>query len=503
MYRSDARRLPPARAARSKLERAEEVGFARLLARHSAAWGRRWRDADITIAGDVELQRAVRFALFTLMGTIGDSGEAGVAARGLSGPGYRGHVFWDADIFCLPFAAATHPASARAMLEYRVRRIDTALANAVAEGRRGAWFPWESARDGRDVTPRWAITPEGDKVRILCGDHELHIVSDVAWAAQHYLDWTGDRAFAAGPARRIFKETARYWASRVEIDADGTGHIRGIIGPDEYHEIIDDNAYTNVMARWNLRHAITTTMGDPDVADAERARWAQVADAIVDGYDPATKRHEQFAGFYGLDPVIATEVLTRPCPADMVLGRPAVHGSQIIKQADTVMLHLLVPDDMPEGSLRADLDFYEPRTSHGSSLSPAMYAALLARAGRADAALETLAMTARLDLDELVSSEHGTHTATMGGLWQAMVRGFAGIRPSGEALIVDPVAPRRWGRFEVPVTFRGSRVRVRVEGDRREVRANPATCISVGGEILTAGPRGVRFRKTAAGWERR
>jgi trehalose/maltose hydrolase-like predicted phosphorylase len=504
-YVADPGRRPPTSVAVRRLQRAEATGLDRLVERSRAAWARRWAAADIGIAGDVELQRAVRFSLFHLMGSVPDRGEAAVGARGLTGPAYRGHVFWDADVFTLPFFAATHPGSARAMLEYRVRRLAAARANAVAEGYQGAWFPWESARDGRDVTPRWGTPPGGEPVRIWSGDHELHITSDVAWAAATYVEWTADRAFADGPARRLYAETARYWASRVEMDAAGRGHISGVVGPDEYHEIIDDNAYTNQMASWNLRHAALHTAGEPGVTDEERAGWESLAAAIVDGYDPARGRHVQYAGFDELEPVLIRDLLSRPVAADKVLGREKVQASQIIKQADVLMLHLMIPDLMPAGSLLRDLEYFEPRTAHGSSLSPGVHAAMFARAGRLDEAVAALTMTARMDLDELlVSASLGLHTAAMGGLWLALVAGFGGIRPAGDALRVDPKVPDTWGRFSVPVTFRGSRVTVVVDGDRLDVRARPDVSVRVGdGPVVTAGPRGARFRRSSAGWEPR
>lgn len=183
-YLADATSLPPPQPAAAAARDAAATGFDRLLDEHRRAWAARWDDADIVVEGDDELQLAVRFALFHLMATAPDEGEAAVGARGVTGTGYRGHVFWDADTFVLPFLAATHPAAARAMLEYRVRRLPAALDAARAAGRAGARFPWESARSGRDVTPLSARDRAGRLVRIRTGQLEDHIVSEVAWASR-------------------------------------------------------------------------------------------------------------------------------------------------------------------------------------------------------------------------------------------------------------------------------------------------------------------------------
>jgi trehalose/maltose hydrolase-like predicted phosphorylase len=187
------------------------------------------------------------------------------------------------------------------MLEYRRRRLPAAQAAARDLKRAGARFPWESAATGEDVTPRLARLPEGRVVPIRTGELEEHITADVAWAAACYLDWTGDASFEP-TARELLLETARYWASRIRVDGDGRGHIYGVIGPDEYHEPVDDNAFTNVMARWNLPRAAALA------EEAERARWLQLADTLVDGYDPRTGLYEEFAGFFDLEPLIIAEV---------------------------------------------------------------------------------------------------------------------------------------------------------------------------------------------------
>jgi trehalose/maltose hydrolase-like predicted phosphorylase len=460
---------PDEQAARAALAAAEEVGFEGLLREHRESWARRWREADVVVEGDPELQRAIRFALFHLMASVADTGEAALGARGLTGPAYRGHVFWDSDVFVLPFLAATHPEAARAMLEYRVRRLPAAREFARSQGRQGARFAWESAEDGRDVTPEAARLATGQLVAIRTGELEEHITGDVAWAAAHYLAWTGDQAFATGPGRDLFVETARYWASRVRFDRDGRAHIYGVIGPDEYHEPVDDNAFTNVLARWNLRQAAALD----GVEEDERTTWLTIGEMLVDGYDRASGLYEQFAGFFELEPLVIEEIASRrPIAADLLLGADRTKGAQVIKQADVLMLHHLLPDEVAPGSLVPNVDFYEPRTAHGSSLSPAINASVLARAGRYRAALEALQIAARMDLDDLTgTTAGGLHLATMGGVWQALVFGFGGIRPSGGALLVDPHLPKEWNALEVALRFRGRPLRLRI--DRDSVTATP------------------------------
>ncbi len=473
---------PDERAARAALAAAEEVGFEGLLREHREAWASRWREADVVVEGDQELQRAIRLALFHLMASVADTGEAAVGARGLTGPAYRGHVFWDSDVFVLPFLAATYPEAARAMLEYRVRRLPAARELARSQGRQGARFAWESAEDGRDVTPEAARLATGQLVAIRTGELEEHITGDVAWAAAHYLDWTGDEEFAAGPGRDLFVETARYWVSRVRFDQDGRGHIYGVIGPDEYHEPVDDNAFTNVLARWNLRRAA----GIGGVDEDERVTWLTIAETLVDGYDRASGLYEQFAGFFELEPLVIEEIAPRrPIAADLLLGAHRTEGAQVLKQADVLMLHHLLPDEVAPGSLVPNLDFYEPRTAHGSSLSPAINASVLARAGRYRPALEALEIAARMDLDDLTgTTAGGLHLATMGGLWQALVFGFGGIRPRADMLVVDPRLPKEWNALEVSLRFRGRPLRLRIDRD---------------GVTATRGDWHVRLRDTA--WE--
>jgi trehalose/maltose hydrolase-like predicted phosphorylase len=374
-------------------------------------------------------------------------------------------VFWDGDVFVLPVIAAIRPVAARAMLEYRIRRLPAARAAAHAEGLGGARFPWESALDGTDVTPRSARGRHGELIPISTGEHEEHIVAAVAWAAHEYAAWVGDPAFLKGPGGDLLLDTARYWASRARVDRDGAAHLYGLMGPDEYHEIVDDNAYTNVMARWNMRQAaqlVDETGGDAGEAD----HWRTVAASLVDGWDGQSGLYEQFAGYWGLEPLLVADVAQPPVAVDVLLGAERVAGSQLIKQADVLMLHHLVPDEVEPGSLAANLAFYEPRTAHGSSLSPAIHSALFARARRPDRALELFRLATRLDLDDLTgTTAGGLHLAAMGGVWQALAYGFLGLRPRGETLDIDPCLPEAWESLSLRFRFRGDAIGVMATHD--------------------------------------
>jgi trehalose/maltose hydrolase-like predicted phosphorylase len=473
-YAASLHHRPSTARTRRRIASAQRWGFDRLLCEHRAAWGARWQAADIRIVGDDELQLAVRVALYHLIGAVHEGGEAAVGARGATGDGYRGHVFWDTDVFVLPFLAATCPAAARAIVRYRHRRLAAARAEAASLGRAGARFPWESAASGFDVTPLAGVDRSGQPIRIENGAMEEHIVADVAWAAATYAHWTGDKGMAPAVAE-ILRETARWWASRVRMDGDGGAHIDRVIGPDEYHVGVDDNAFTNVMARWNLRAARR------HVRTRESAQFEAIAGALVDGLDPATRRYEQFAGFFDLEPIVIADLARRPIAADILLGKDTVSGAQVVKQADVLMLHHLVPEETAPESLTPNLDYYEPRTAHGSSLSPGVHAALNARAGRMENALADLRLAARIDLDDLTgTTAAGVHLAAMASTWQALVGGVCGMRAQSGELRIDPVLPATWRALEVPVEIAGCSVRVCLEPGRLRVESTRRVTVRVG-----------------------
>ena len=413
-------------------------------------------------------------------------------------------MFWDADVFVLPFLAATHPASARAMLEYRVRRLPAAVAAARALGRDGAHFPWESAHTGEDVTPTSARDRTGRVVPIRTGQLEEHIVAQVALAADTYVEWSGDRAFERGPGRSLLVETARYWASRIRVEPDGTGHIYGVIGPDEYHEPVDDNACTNVMARWNLRRAAELfDDGSDGVPAAERNRWRELAEGLYDGYD----------GDRGLR---AVRRLPPPRAADHRRGgaaapdrrRPAARGGADPRgPGDQAGRRTDAP---PPRARRGGRRGAWSRTSVSTSGAPPTAARSRRRstppcspaARDFEPALEALRIAAFLDLDDLTgSSSAGLHLATMGGLWQALAFGFGGLRARSGRLHLDPVLPPTWSALGFPGPLPGGRVHIRKEHAHLSVTTDRPVDLVIGGTTWTTGPGTIRFRRHGPDWE--
>lgn len=461
-------RPPARRAAEVHLRRASAAGFERLLSRQRQAWAARWARVGVDVPDDPTLELRLRFALFHLWNLSPVDGELAVGARSVTGTGYAGHVFWDADAFVLPALVTVDPAAAAAMVRYRLRRLGPARERARAHGHPGARFPWESGRDGDDVTPTSGHLG-GEPVAIRTGELEEHITADVAWAVLHHAAWTRPGGALTRREAVLLRDTARYWASRVHREPDGTAHVRRVIGPDEYHEDVDDNAFTNVMARWNLRRAAERA----HAPSSERASWSVLAAALVDGYDAATGRYEQFRGFGGLEPLLAGDVAEPPVAADVLLGRDGVARSQVIKQPDALMIHYLVPDEAAPGSLGPTLEHDGPRTAHGSSLSPAVMAYLHARAGQPDRALELLALALSIDLDDLGgTTSGGVHIAACAGAWRAVVGGFLGAAVVAGRLHLDPVLPSAWSALEARFRCLGQDVRVRVDGRRVQVDAS-------------------------------
>ena len=488
MTRADAPAADPGPAATAALERARSAGGEAVLAAHEQAWAGRWQASDVTIDGDPELERALRFAVYHLtIAANPEDPQVSIGARGLTGDAYLGHVFWDTEIYLLPFYIATWPEAARALLMYRFHTLPGAREKAARGGWRGALYAWESADSGTETTPERVLDPTGTPVEVLSGKQEQHITADVAYAVWHYWRATGDDAFLIEAGAEIVLETARFWASRATLGADGKRHIRGVIGPDEYHESIDDSAYTNIMARWNILRALDIchllrtrwpARGDDltarlELTDDELAQWHDVARTLATGLDPQTGIIAQFAGFFGLEPVDLAQYADRSAPMDVVLGHARVQRTQVVKQADVVALLALLPDEFDEATKRTNFTTYEPRCGHGSSLSRSMHALVAARLGETALAMRYLRETAAIDLsDSTADSAGGVHIAALGGLWQAVILGFAGLSLTGETLALAPRLPPHWHKLEFAVCWHGRRVRISLSQGGQEVAAS-------------------------------
>jgi kojibiose phosphorylase len=462
----------PREAARKHVERAIET-MDSVIGEHRDAWLARWEASDLRVEGNPAVQRALRFAAYHLTSAANpQDNRVSIGARGLSGTAYKGHVFWDTEIFMLPFFILTYPEAARALVMYRYHTLPAARARATQMGRCGALYAWESADSGEDVTPPFVIAPDGEVMRVLTGEQEQHISADVAYGVWSYWHATSDDRFLIEAGAEIMIETARFWASRVEGGADGGYHIRGVIGPDEYHENVDDNAYTNGMAQWNLEVAA-------EIADlvAERwpgqwqalshrlalepeelRQWRQVARNLYTGFDERTGLFEQFRGYFDLEEIDLATFASRTAAMDMLLGRERIQASKIIKQADVVMLIYLMWDRMPPEVRKANFDYYEPRCGHGSSLSPAIHALVAGRIGETALAERYFQQAAEIDLrDNMGNSASGIHAGALGGLWQAAVFGFAGLRLGRELPEHHPNLPPNWRSLSMRLYWRGER----------------------------------------------
>lgn len=470
----------PREAARRHAERVLcERGLDALVTDHLGAWAELWEAADVRVDGALDDQIALRFAVYHLSSAVHPEDEAvSIGARGLTGTGYAGHVFWDTEIYMLPFFTLTRPRAARSILGYRHKTLDAARARARARGCRGALYAWESADTGEDVTPPFILAPDGEIVPVLAGEQELHISADVAYGVWSYWYASGDDAFLREQGAEILIETARFWASRATLGEDGRYHLLGVMGPDEYHASADDDAFTNVMAQWNLERAA-------EVVSLARRRWPREADALLErlgvgadeprgwldvasrmyvGLDEESGLIEQFRGYFDLEDIDLSAHEPRQAPIDVLLGRERVAASQVIKQPDVVMLFHLLEDRFPRRVREACFRYYEPRTAHGSSLSPPVHAAVAARLGDVELAARYFRQTAEIDLaNNMGNAASGVHMAAVGGLWQAAVLGFAGLRLDEDGPRVEPHLSPRWRGMSFRVLWRGRSVPFELE----------------------------------------
>lgn len=496
------------------LKEAECKEYRTLLQESREVWEAIWKKQDIVIdSREDDAQVAVRFALYHLQIMVRkEDNRVGIGAKALSGEGYKGHSFWDTETFIFPYFQMTEPEVARTLLEFRYKGLYGARKKAKENGYKGAMYPWEAAwiSDG-EVTP-YVIgvnVHTGEPMICLTGVIEQHITSDIIFALWQYYTATGDQDFMDRYGYEMIIETARFWNSRLEwIEENGRYEIRDVIGPDEYKEHVDNNAYTNYMAHANMRLAVQVIgliCGERKDLYGKMQKLMQeegtsleqleieLKDKLEKLYlpqpDEKTGIIPQFDGYFGLK-----EIDLSAYKKASVVGTiyndysfEDVQNMQAGKQADIVELLYQMEDITTPENKAENYVYYEARTLHDSSLSKAIHSITACDLGMDKEAYDMFMSAAFTDLgQEMKSSDAGIHSANMGGVWQDVVMGFGGVRIHDGHLRIRPNCPKQWEKFTYPIYWKGNKLDVTVCKDGVEViNEGTAFMAEIMGQMVT------------------
>lgn len=474
-----------------KLAEAVEAGWQQLLAEQREFLRRYWDSVDVKIYGDISLQQAFRFNAFHLLQSIGRDGRTSIAAKGLTGEFYEGHYFWDTETYVLPFYLYSQPEIARQLLLYRYHTLEEARANARRMKLKGALYPWRTI-NGKEASGYFM----GSTV-------QYHIDADIAYAIHQYFTATDDYEFLFNYGTEILIETARMWADRGSyIPLKGNKFcFNEVCGPDEYKPGVNNNCYTNYMARFNLEFAVEAVrlMEEkvPDkylelqnrlgLEESELKKWERIARDIYLPYNEELGIYPQDDSFLFKEPIDVDAIPEEEIPLVKNWHPLVIWRYQVIKQADVILLMLLLGDKFTLTEKRTNYDFYEPKTTHDSSLSPAIYSIIASEIGYYKQAYNYFLQTARLDLDDYNDNAYqGVHTACMASTWMALVQGFAGMRNYNGQLYFNTYLPAGWDGYEFKIKFKGRQLQIKVEPDGTNyqlLRGEELTIIHQGEEV--------------------
>ncbi|MDH5290216.1 MAG: glycoside hydrolase family 65 protein, partial [Acidimicrobiia bacterium] len=452
------------------LRRARETGLGRLREEQVACLDHFWSVSDVTIEGDDPVQQAVRFSLFQLAQNSALTNEVGIAAKGITGGGYDGHYFWDTEIYVLPFLALTEPNAARKLLRWRWHMLPMARQRSAELSQVGALYPWRT------------ISGEEASAYYAAGTAQYHINAAIAYAIERYWSATGDIDFMATEGAEILVETARLWADLGFYADNGAErfHIHGVTGPDEYTTVVNDNLYTNVMARFNLRFALQTVQmlakNQPDahgslvrrtgLTDAELAAWDRAAEAMFLPFDSELGIHPQDTAFLSLERWDFEGTPSSQYPLLLHFHPLVIYRHQVLKQADVVLAMFLRGDHFTLEQKRRNFNYYDPITTGDSSLSACVQSIMAAEVGEQELAEAYFRESLYLDLcDTHGNTADGIHIANAGGVWAALMHGFAGFHESEERIRFTPRLPERWSSLTVRLVRHGTRATVAIDHD--------------------------------------
>jgi len=466
------------------VRRNKKNGFEKLLKANFDTWIKRWNMADIAIKGDEDVEKALRFNIYHMLICAPErEGAFSVGAKTLSGEGYRGHVFWDTEIFILPFFIYTFPRIARNLIMYRYCRLDAARKIAKDKNYKGALFPWESADSGLDVTPTWAKDLDGSIIEISTMHEEQHIDADIAYAVSQYYDVTQDNKFFINNGAEILFATAKFWISRMQLNKKTKRYeINNIMGPDEFHDNVNNNTYTNMMVRWNLiraygaytmlkskRHTLLKKLlKKTKLKESDIRKWRHIAQRIKIPYSKKKKLIEAFDGYFRLKdvPIAALDKNFMPLFPLQITPRN-VRKTQLIKQADTVMLLYLLTELFSLKEKKRNYVYYEKRTLHKSSLSVCTHSIIASEIGHKEKAYLYFHNSLMTDLKNIHNNTaDGIHAASLGGTWQIVINGFAGMRIKKKTIHFNPNLPTKWREIKFKMNWRGHILHISVFHDK-------------------------------------
>lgn len=470
------------------VDRATGAGFDALLAAQREWLDAFWSSSDVAMPGQPEAQQAVRWCIFQLAQAAARADGRGIAAKGVSGSGYSGHYFWDSEVYVLPFLAYTDPDAAKHALQMRVNMLPAARHRAWEMHERGALFPWRT------------ITGEEASAYYPAGTAQYHIDADICFAVAKYVRASGDVGFLAEGGIDIAVETARMWAGLGFWRGDAF-HIHGVTGPDEYSAVVNDNLYTNAMARFNLGYAADalaeleahdsaaylTALDRLRVSQDEPLLWRRAAAGMHIGFDEELGIHPQDAAFLEREVWDFAHTPPEQYPLLLHFHPLVIYRHQVLKQADTVLALFLLSDDFTEAEKLADFDYYDPLTTGDSTLSGVVQAIIAAEVGYSELAVEHVTSAWAVDLQDLHgNAADGVHVASAGGVWSALVYGFGGFRDAGGVFSFDPRLPADWPELRFALTIGGSQlgVTVRQEAISFDLSPGPSLALSVRGESL-------------------
>ena len=461
---------------------ARTTGFDTLLENHVAAWKKIWDNADIEIKGDPTAQQAIRFNIFHLNSTYtGKHVKLNIGPKGFTGEKYGGATYWDTEAYCLPFFLKTAPQEvARQLLIYRHNHLPRAIENAEKLGfdKGAALYPMVTM-NGEECHNEWEITFE-----------EIHRNGAIAYGIYNYIQHTGDEQYLVDYGCEVLVAIARFWAQRVNFsEAKQLYVILGVTGPNEYENNVNNNWYTNYIARWCLSYALE--VAGSTLREGEAASWQHI---IANMYLPqieGTQTYLQNDGFLDKAQSMADDIPLTERPINQHWSWDRILRSVYIKQADVLQGLYFFEDDFDIATIAENFDFYEPRTVHESSLSPCVHTVLAAKIGAHAKAYSMYLRTARLDLDDYNNEvSEGLHITSMAGTWMSVVEGFAGVRVNEKGLFVNPILPTEWDEYSFNMLFRGSALSIRVSPGLVSITNNSSVAFeaSIHGEVENIAP---------------